>query len=106
MEIFKKIKEYPDYSVSNYGNVRNDSNQRILSPSKKTNGYMQINLKTRDGRRKKEYVHRLVALAFVPNPDGLPQVNHIDRIRDNNVSENLEWVTAAENIRKAVCVLP
>lgn len=106
MEIFKTIKEYPDYSVSNYGNVRNDSNQRILSPSKKTNGYMQINLKTRDGRRKKEYVHRLVALAFVPNPDGLPQVNHIDRIRDNNVSENLEWVTAAENIRKSSLCTP
>ena len=70
-------------------------------PSRKENGYMQVNLYTRDGRRKKEYVHRLVALTFLPNEQCLPAVNHIDGIRDNNVLSNLEWVTHKENTAKS-----
>ncbi len=103
MEIFKVIKEYPLYSVSNMGRIRKNSNRKILNPSKKLNGYMQINLFTNDGRRKKEYVHRLVALTFIPNDSGLPEVNHIDGIRDNNVFSNLEWVSRQENMDKSSC---
>jgi hypothetical protein len=62
---------------------------------------MQINLFTNDGRRKKEYIHRLVALTFLPNEYHLPEVNHIDGIRDNNVLSNLEWVTHQENVDKS-----
>ena len=101
MEIFKVIKEYPMYSVSTEGRVRKNSNRRILSPTRKPSGYMQINLMTNDGRRKKEYVHRLVALTFLPNDDHLPEVNHIDGVRDNNVLANLEWVTHQENMDKS-----
>lgn len=53
MEMFKTIKEYPLYSVSTMGRIRKNSDNKILSPSKKSNGYMQINLFTNDGRRKK-----------------------------------------------------
>lgn len=102
MEIFKTIKEYPSYSISTEGRVRKNSNQKILTPSKKPNGYMQINLFTEDGRRKKEYVHRLVALTFIRNDNRYPEVNHIDGIRDNNVVSNLEWVTHEENLSKAI----
>ena len=101
MEIFKDIKEYPLYSVSTQGRVMHNVTQRIMHPSKKPNGYMQINLLTCDGRRKKEYVHRLVALAFIRNPSRLPVVNHIDGVRDNNQVANLEWVTQKENVRKS-----
>ena len=101
MEIFKVIKEYPMYSVSTEGRIRKNSNRKILSPTRKPSGYVQINLLTNDGRRKKEYIHRLVALTFLPNYDHLPEVNHIDGVRDNNVLENLEWVTHQENMDKS-----
>lgn len=101
MEIFKVIKEYPLYSVSTHGRIMKNSTKKIMKPSKKPNGYMSINLFTADGRRKKELVHRLVALTFIPNTERLPEVNHIDRIRDNNIVSNLEWVTRKENIEKS-----
>lgn len=104
MEIFKVIKEYPAYSISDKGRVMKNSTHKIMKPSPKPNGYMQINLFTNDGRRKKEYIHRLVAITFIPNEQHLPQVNHIDGVRDNNVVSNLEWVTAKGNILKSsVC---
>lgn len=102
MEIFKTIKEYPAYSVSTEGRIRKDTNHKLLSPTKKPNGYYQVNLFTGDGRRKKEYVHRLVALTFIPNENGYPEVNHIDGIRDNNTLSNLEWVTHENNMAKAI----
>lgn len=101
MEIFKVIKEYPMYSVSTEGRIRKNSNRKILIPSRKPSGYMQINLMTNDGRRKKEYVHRLVALTFLPNDNRLPEVNHIDGVRDNNTLSNLEWVTHEDNMTKS-----
>lgn len=101
MEIFEVIKEYPLYSISTEGRVMKNSTRKIMKPSLKPNGYMGINLFTSDGRRKKELVHRLVALTFIPNDKQLPQVNHIDRVRDNNCVDNLEWVTAKENMDKS-----
>ena len=101
MEIFKVIEEYPMYSVSTEGRIRKNSNRKILSPTRKPSGYLQINLVTNDGRRKKEYVHRLVALTFIDNPNRFPEVNHIDGVRDNNVLSNLEWVTRKENMAKS-----
>ena len=101
MEIFKVIKEYPMYSVSTEGRIRKNSTRKILTPSKKPNGYLSINLGTGDGRRKKELVHRIVAMTFIPNVDSLPEVNHIDGVRDNNAVTNLEWVTRRENVQKS-----
>ena len=101
MEIFKTIKEYPMYSVSTEGRIRKNSDQKILTPSRKPSGYMQINLFTNDGRRKKEYVHRLMALTFLDNPNHFPEVNHIDGVRDNNTLSNLEWITHVENMAKS-----
>lgn len=106
MEMFKVIKEYPLYSVSTEGRILKNSTRKIMKPSEKPNGYMSINLFTCDGRRKKELVHRLVALTFIPNPNGLPQVNHIDRVRNHNSVSNLEWVTAKENVDKSSAPKP
>jgi len=61
-----------------------------------SNGYIRVNLK-RDGKARSIHVHRLVALAWIPNPHGLPQVNHLNGVKSANAAENLEWCTASEN---------
>lgn len=94
METFKKIEEFSNYSISNLGNVRNDKTGRILKTYTKPSGYMQVQL----GRKTiPQYIHRLVAKAFIPNDDNKPQVNHKNGIKCDNKVENLEWVTASEN---------
>lgn len=82
------------YEVSNFGRVRR---VKIIVPSKKKHGYMQVSLVDGKGTRKSLRLHRLVAEAFLPNPDGKPQVNHKDEDPENNRADNLEWATAAEN---------
>jgi hypothetical protein len=108
-EVWAEIPETAGrYSVSNCGNVRanwSDIPQRNLSyrmrievsrqlrASTHTTGYLRIAL----GRGRYHYIHRLVAAAFLPNPNLLPQVDHIDGNRKNNHFENLRWVSAKEN---------
>lgn len=101
MEVFKPIKEYPMYSISSEGRIIKNSTRKMMKPSVMSKGYMQINLFTNDGRRKKELVHRLVAITFIPNENHLPEVNHIDGVRHNNTVSNLEWVTRKENVLKS-----
>jgi len=96
MEHFRKIKGYPNYSVSDYGRIRNDKTGRILKPQKNTCGYLQVDLH-KNGVRKSQKVHRLVANAFIPNPENKRTVNHIDGIKANNFVSNLEWATQSEN---------
>ena len=97
METWKSVQDNDNYQVSNYGRVRNViRSSRILTPSNNGNGYLRVDL-YRDGTRQKHFVHRLVAKAFLPNAKELPEVNHIDHTRSNNLLENLEWVTSSEN---------
>lgn len=88
------------HEVSNLGRVRNAENKRILKTQEK-HGYRRINLRI-DGKSTNCSVHRLVAIAFIPNPGNKPEVNHKDGVHDNNRVENLEWVTEEENRRHAV----
>ena len=71
-------------------------NERILKQSANENGYRRVQL-SKNGKIKCFQVHRLVALAFVPNIENKTQVNHIDENKENNKADNLEWVTAREN---------
>ena len=96
-EVWKDIKGYPDYQISNLGRIWSKYKQRYKATCKNNKGYEQVNLIAINGKWKKELVHRLVALAFVENPEGKPEVNHINHIRDDNRAENLEWVTKSEN---------
>lgn len=70
---------------------------RYLSPFTNNKGYRAINIIAANGKRKGELIHRLVALHFINNPNGYPEVDHIDRDKENNNVDNLRWVTKSEN---------
>ena len=96
-EIFKDCKYYEElYEVSNYGRVRNKKTKKFLTQHDNGNGYLFVCLWV-NNKSKREYVHRLVALTFIPNPDNKPTVNHKDEDKQNNYVENLEWMTYKEN---------
>lgn len=111
MEIWKDILNYEGlYQVSNYGNIKSLNrinrngktvHEKILSQAKGTSGYLQVNL-SKDNEAKIFQVHRLVAVAFIDNPDNKPQVDHIDNNKHNNHVENLRWVTGKENMGNVI----
>lgn len=116
MEIWRDIIGYEGiYQISNLGNVKRIgtySNQtgkewisnRILKPAIKSNGYMFVGL-SKNGKVSSKHIHRLVAEAFVSNPDNKPTVNHKDGNKSNNTVDNLEWVTYLENNIHSIKVL-
>lgn len=96
-EIWKTIKDYPNYQISNKGNVKSLGNdktrkEKIIKSHKLKNGYCLVALGT-----KRFYLHRLVAQAFIPNPENKPHIDHINTDRTDNRVENLRWVTQKEN---------
>ena len=103
-EIFKDVKGYEElYQVSNFGRVKslgngnsNNSKERILKPSKNSKGYFQVHL-SKNGKSKMCKIHRLVAQTFIPNPNNLTEINHIDEDKTNNRVENLEYCTHEYN---------
>ena len=118
-EIWKPINGYEGiYEVSNLGNVRSVDRVvkqmnngvvcnhkyrgRVLAGSAAHNGYRHIILCDKDKNRKTALVHRLVAETFIPNPDSLPEVNHLDENKLNNRVDNLEWTTHEDNTRYSV----
>lgn len=115
MEVWKVIDGYETlYEVSNLGRVRGLKRGRMLSPrANQVTGYLEVNL-CKDGTQRTVRVHRLVALAFLPNPSSLPEVNHKDENKNNCSIENLEWCDHRYNtnygtrnikIRKAIAKL-
>lgn len=101
-EIWKPVVGYEGkYEVSNLGNVRSldyrhTKTTHIIAKTYDSNGYFKVNLKV-NGVAKNLTIHRLVAMAFIPNPNGFNQVNHKDENKENNNVENLEWCTASYN---------
>ena len=102
-EIWKDIKGYEGkYQISNKGNIRSLNYRRtgktkILQPGKDKDGYLLIGLR-KDGKKKTYKIHRLVAEAFLENPNKKPQINHIDGNKQNNHISNHEWTTNKENM--------
>ena len=118
-EVWKDIEGYIGiYQVSNLGRVRSLGNNKrkkdkIRKQIKTCKGYLRVGLH-KDGATTWEYVHRLVAQAFIPNTGNLPQVNHKDENKENNCVDNLEWCTNEYNCnygsknekvsKKVICV--
>lgn len=114
IEIWRDIKGYEGlYQISNKGKVKCLPKNVVCTPKGHVRhyperiatqytrgGYKYVEL-SKGGEAKKYSVHRLVAIAFVPSSKSKTQVNHIDGIKDNNKSDNLEWVTPQENIKHA-----
>lgn len=119
-EAWKQITDWPKYEVSNTGKVRSIATKKLIAPWQSSRRGEGTDLRVSlykpgpvkwlyvDGERKQIQpnikkglrVHRLVAMAFLPNPENLPEVDHKDGNSHNNDVSNLEWVSSAENIRR------
>lgn len=108
--VWKTYPEYPFIEANQYGEIRTIDRDvtykngvkhhykgHVLKQHLNNNGYMQVGVSVK-GKKFSLSVHRIVATCFLPNPDGLPEVNHIDCDRTNNKVSNLEWCTTQENI--------
>lgn len=123
MEIWKAIEGYEGiYEASIYGRLRSLDRHRIMKGANKDkeftykrfhkgrilaggldkNGYRIGVFYDSEGKRRTLKFHRLIAQTFIPNPEGLPQVNHKDGVKDNNHIDNLEWITGSGNVRHGI----
>jgi hypothetical protein len=102
MEVWKDIIDFPNYQVSNLGNVRNKKRLNVLKPKpvSKQYGYIcyEVYISKDGGKQYHKKIHRLVGEAFIPNPENKSEIDHIDRDPSNNHVDNLRWVTRSENV--------
>lgn len=109
MEHWKKIPTFPMYAASTWGRIRRDEPGNGTHPGHllgtyvhKNTGYLTCRIVCSQRKRGiTSTVHRLIAITFLPNPDGLPEVDHLDTDRTNNHVNNLRWITSAANKRRA-----
>ena len=98
IEEWRDIENYENYQVSNLGNVKNKITNKILKQQIRRSGYCDVGLYSKERNQPKIFkVHRLVAKAFLPNPNNYPILNHKDENRTNNNANNLEWCTYQYN---------
>jgi len=114
--MWQTIDIFPDYEASKDGRVRSKSRERQfgkqirtvpsqeIRPFNHSAGYLCVKL-AKDRKKTNKYVHRLIARVFIPNPNGLPEVNHKDGDRKNNHVDNLEWVNRRGNLAHARYIL-
>lgn len=96
--MFIQIKDYPNYFINEKGQCKSNYVSKLLKPRTAGKGYLCYQLRNKYGIKNK-YIHRLVAETFIPNPDNLPFVDHIDGDKTNNKVSNLRWVTNFQNLK-------
>lgn len=97
------IPNFPNCYACSNGKIWSANKNKYLSGEIDKDGYIKVHL-SYNGRTQKFFVHRLIAEAFISNPNHLPQVNHKNEIKNDNRPENLEWVTCKENINYGTCI--
>ena len=100
MTQFRDIEGFPNYIVSNEGDVINKESGKCLKPHQITGGYLEVQL-SKDGKSYHKRLHRIVASSFCLKEVEATEVNHIDGNKANNRADNLEWVTKSENMNHA-----
>lgn len=93
---WRVVKEYDRYEVNQLGEIRHRQRKKVLTPRYNKGGYGYVNFNI-NGHRTNFAIHRIVANAFIPNPEHKLEVNHIDGNTKNNRADNLEWATSSEN---------
>ncbi|MBO4733962.1 MAG: HNH endonuclease [Clostridia bacterium] len=103
MAEFRKLKSLKFlYEINEFGVLRNVKSKKIVYGYTENNGYQRVRIENKClGGVVRTSIHRLVAEAFIPNPDGLPEVNHIDTNKQNNHVSNLEWIDHSGNMKHA-----
>jgi hypothetical protein len=100
VEEWREVIDNPNYQVSNTGRVRRNGHNKDKAVRVANDGYLKTDLYM-DGKRKTKRINRIVAQAFIPNPENKPEVNHKDGNKLNNNVSNLEWNTKPENVKHA-----
>ena len=95
----KQIEGFSKYFITEDGQVWSEKTKKFLKPRFDKDGYVRISLRNDEGKLKTRFIHRLVAEAYIPNPEGLATVNHKDEDKQNNCVDNLEWLSQKDNIR-------
>lgn len=95
--LFKPIPNFSDYIMDRNANIYSFKSRRFLSNTGAGGGYKMVYLFGDDGKRKNNYLHRLVALTWIENPLNLPVIDHIDRNKNNNSINNLRWSSYSDN---------
>lgn len=97
---FKRIPGLHGYYANKKGEIYSDKWDRVLTPSIDSDGYLVVSIYSGNGAPKNKKVHRLVAITFIPNPNGYETIDHLNNIKTDNRVENLEWCTASENTHR------
>ena len=99
----KGFEEFEGYGITSCGKVWSFKTNRFLKPSKNDKGYLKVWLTNGNGYGRTVVIHRLVALAYIPNPNNLETVDHIDENKEHNYINNLRWMTREENKNRSWC---
>jgi hypothetical protein len=94
--MFEDLKDFSKYQINREGVIFHKIKNKIITPNL-DNGYLKLGLMCDDGKRRTFYIHRLLGLQYIDNPDNLECIDHIDRNRQNNSLDNLRWVDKLTN---------